>query len=269
MSESGLLSSQYKIKHKEFSLLRQTFALTIGAVVTDYPSFPPPFISQSTFTQSQIDKEERHSEDTKTTAPTWTAEIHCWLSHWLSSTHPGEPEEWRHFAPQSQHNINKRWTSSSSSFSNLCRNNVLAPILQSLLRCSSHVAPLPLNIGHVRRRSSEKIKRQAKCLDSWMVWIISAWHTFPLFPFVDSLSFFSLPSTHLINMLQKMMFSLSRSLIQLLWECKFTDTKAHIVWLAGAICSFGCFYSFLSNDRVPWEPDWAPAEMNHSERRRL
>lgn len=90
-----------------------------------------------------------------------------------------------------------------------------------------------------RTRAAEKIKRQVKCLDSWILWIISAWHSYSLFPFVGS--FFSfLPSPHLINMSQKMMFSLFSSLYRLLWECKL-DTEARGVGLLELICHFGCF----------------------------
>lgn len=34
-------------------------------------------------------------------------------------------------------------------------------------------------------RAAEKIKRQVKCLDSWILWIVSTRHSFPPLPFVE------------------------------------------------------------------------------------
>lgn len=70
VSKTYSLSSQHKIKHKEFSLQRQTFALTIGLSWQIILHFLLAFISQSALAECQTEKEARHLEDTKTTAPT-------------------------------------------------------------------------------------------------------------------------------------------------------------------------------------------------------
>lgn len=230
------------------------------AVLRHYTSFSFAFIFEFTLTQCKIVKGGVNLGGRKQYGVrNWTAEIGCSLLHRLSSTHPDEPKKWRHGNSQPTIWMNDEHPSPP----NPCSNNVTAPIPQSLIRGSSLVALLPLNIRHVRQSSSERIKEQRKCLDIWLLWIISAWHSFLLFSFVWS--FFS-SSSHK-HVTKEIIFSLSRSSFTQLWECKLMETKA--LFLFGlpepfavlAACVFP--FNWPSPTR---ERHWMPAEMNQSER---
>lgn len=188
------------------------------AVLRDYTSFSFAFILEFTLTQCKIEK-EWILEDANSMVPNWTAEIGRSLLHRLSSTHPDEPKKWRRGNSQPTIWMNDEHPSPPNS----CSNNVTAPIPQSLIRGSSLVALLPLNIRHARQNSSERIKEQRKCLDSWLLWIISGRHSFLLFSFVWS--FFS-SSSHK-HVTKEIIFSLSLQVfIYTALGCKLMETKA-------------------------------------------
>lgn len=120
-----------------------------------------------------------------------------------------------------------------------------------------------------RTRAAKKIKRQVKCLDSWILWIISAWHSFPLFPFVGSFFLFLSPIASSYKHVTRNDVLPLQLFIPSAVGMQANRYKSSCCWFAGVDLPFWLLLCFFSNDPVPWDREWAPVEMNQSEQRLL
>lgn len=128
---------------------------------------------------------------------------------------------------------------------------MMAPILQSLIRGSSLVAELPLNIRGGACEPVQLSRIKENCLDSWLLCMFSVWHRF----------WFCFP--HLINMSQKNWSSPSSGLHSHgLCECELNKTKAIFCFVCRSILQFWLLVFFASYWPHPWRKrHWSAAEM--------